>query len=315
MRQYWRGYLEATTGAAPRSVVMADLGPHDLPRYARELKLMAEPLRENPVLNAHRLMSLLGVAVPAIYLAAPQARKLLLEDLGDRSLRKMVTRQPELARPLFRLAIDELLKLHGAGELSSPESYYAFGLFYDTRLFRWEMEQFLHHGLEPDGAHAIGLRGELDRIAIELGCLPRVLSHRDYHFNNLMIQDSAHAPRLRVIDYQDALMAPAAQDLAVLLTTRDSGSVITPGLEEEMIAYYRARADQLGMVLLPERDFARSYWLCVLQHALKVIGLFSYLTGHGKSDYATLLPAARAQARRAVAALADFPVLARELGP
>jgi len=313
MRRYWRGYLESATAAAPRSVVMADLGPHDLPRYARELNLLSEPLRENLVLNAHRLMSLLGVAVPAIYLAAPHARKLLLEDLGNRSLRQTVTRQPDQVRPLFRLAIDELLKLHGARDISSADSYYALGLFYDTRLFRWEMEQFLRHGLAQNLTQTTQLGGELDRIALELGSLPRVLSHRDYHFNNLMVQESAHGPRLRVIDYQDALMAPAVQDLAVLLTTRDSGSVITPALEEELLAYYRARAHQLAMALLPEPDFARGYWLCVLQHALKVIGLFSHLGSQGKLDYAALLPAARAQARRASAVLADFPALAQAL--
>lgn len=313
VRQYWRAYLEPGITRAPRSVVMADLGPHDLPRYARELGLLSEPLRENLVLNAHRLMSRLGVAVPAIHLAVPQSRKLLIEDLGECSVRRAVTRQPQLAAPLYRLAIDELLKLHGARDLSSADNYYALSLFYDARLFRWEMEQFLHHGLAPRIGPKVRLRAELDRIASELGDLPRVLSHRDYHFNNLMVQAGVSGPRLRVIDYQDALMAPAAQDLAVLLTTRDSGAVITAALEDELLAYYRAQARHAGVAVLPEPDFARSYWLCVLQHALKVLGLFSYLRTQDKPEYAALLPAARAQARRALTALSAFPALARAL--
>jgi len=36
------------------------------------------------------------------------------------------------------------------------------------------------------------------------------LNHRDYHSWNLMIQDEA----VRVIDFQDALMAPPQYDLA-----------------------------------------------------------------------------------------------------
>ena len=64
---------------------------------------------------------------------------------------------------------------------------------------------------------------ELDRIAAALGRLPRVFSHRDYHGHNLYLQAHGDSdPSLRVIDFQDALMAPCAQDLAVLLTTRDT---------------------------------------------------------------------------------------------
>ena len=50
-------------------------------------------------------------------------------------------------------------------------------------------------------------------LAARLDRFPRVFSHRDYHRENLFIQDG---PRIRIIDFQDALMAPAAQDLAVL---------------------------------------------------------------------------------------------------
>ena len=52
-----------------------------------------------------------------------------------------------------------------------------------------------------------------------------------------------------------------------------------------------------------------SYRLCVLQHALKVIGRFVYLERNGKSGYAEYLPFALAQARRMIARGTDFPAL------
>ncbi len=33
-------------------------------------------------------------------------------------------------------------------------------------------------------------------------------------------------------------MAPAAQDLAVLLTTRDTGDLISPAMEERLLDFY-----------------------------------------------------------------------------
>jgi hypothetical protein len=52
--------------------------------------------------------------------------------------------------------------------------------------------------------------------------------------------------------------------------------------------------------------------LCVLQHALKVIGRFNALERQGKPGYAAFIPHAAAQARRMLAILGarnDFPRL------
>jgi aminoglycoside/choline kinase family phosphotransferase len=47
----------------------------------------------------------------------------------------------------------------------------------------------------------------------------------------------------------------------------------------------------------------RSYAMCVLQHALKCIGLFVFLEREGKREYAVFTPRAIAQARRMLARL------------
>jgi aminoglycoside/choline kinase family phosphotransferase len=315
MRRFWRGLIDAGNSQAPASVIAIDLGPDDLPLYARALNLVPHPPPEPPFLNVHRLMERIGVAVPALYAAAPRQRKLLVEDLGDLSLYAAVKQDSGRAGELYRLAIDELLKIHIGAATADRRDCIAYSVAYDRRLFQWEMEQFVHYGVPaivPD-ADCGGLAAELDRLSASLGQLPRVLSHRDYHFQNLLIQQRNGAATVRVIDFQDALMAPPAQDLAVLLTTRDTGTFISPALETKLLDYYFAAAARLGAMQLGRAEFLQSYRWCVLQHALKVIGRFVFLEQSGKAGYKAYLPATVAQARRILETESDFPALRRLL--
>ncbi len=137
------------------------------------------------------------------------------------------------AADLYRLAAEELILFHLEGTRRLDADCMAMRLAYDARLFRWELEQFAESGIDAaaPGVRRSAIAPELDDLAARLGRFPRVFSHRDYHGHNLFVQmrpDQRGAPRLRVIDFQDALMAPAAQDLAVLLTTRDTARIITP---------------------------------------------------------------------------------------
>jgi len=311
-RRFWRGLIgHDASSAAPESIIAVDLGPDDLPLYARALSLVPHPLEEPPFVSVHRLMESAGLAVPALYAAAPAERKLLVEDVGDLSIYEAVRAKPARAGELYRLAIDELLKLHRFGAAVSASDCIAYSIAYDRLLFRWEMEQFVEFGIPEiaPSTDCAALRPELDRLAELLGALPRVLSHRDYHYQNLFIQEFDGRARIRVIDFQDALMAPAAQDLAVLLTTRDTGAFISPALEVELLNYYFAAAGQPPAAALDHAGFVRSYRWCVLQHALKVIGRFVFLEQSGKTGYKAYLPATIGQARRMLEAGDDFPHL------
>jgi N-acetylmuramate 1-kinase len=319
MRQFWRVFVDHNPNASiPGTAIAVDLGPDDLPLYARALNLVPEPLLEPPFVSVHRLMRRIGVAVPALYAVAPAERKLLVEDVGDLSLYAAVKAEPERAAELYRMALDELLKIHLDGAIEPDRQCLAYSIAYERRLFRWEMEQFVEYGIpeiapQADTAGTAGLGAELDRLADFLGALPRVLSHRDYHFQNLFVQAHGGKTRIRVIDFQDALMAPAAQDLAVLLTTRDTGSLISPALEAELVGYYVDATAKRHADLLGRARSLQSYRWCVLQHALKVIGRFVFLERSGKAGYKAYLPAAIGQARRMLESDDDFPLLRKLL--
>ena len=304
----------------PPTAIAIDLGPDDLPLYARALNLLPEPLAEPPWINLQRFLASIGAAVPALYAADTSARMLLVEDVGELPLFEAALHGD--GGDLYRLAADELLVLHLEGtrlldESADAERCIAARIAYDERLFRWELSQFVEYGIaELSGsANPVAIAPELDDLAARLGRYPRVLSHRDYHGHNLFLQTEGGAPRLRVIDFQDALMAPAAQDLAVLLTTRDTVRVITPTIERRMLEFYYAAQIRRGTPMsLSLDEFIESYRLCVLQHALKVIGRFIWLERNGKSGYAIYNPYAIDQARRMFAGRTDFPNLRAALG-
>lgn len=311
-RRFWRMTIDG--GSAPSSAILVDLGPDELPGYARALQLVSEPLGEPPWLTVHRFLTTVGVPVPAMYSVDRPSRAMLIEDVGETSLVEAVRHQPSETADLFRLAIELLLLFHVKGTRALPATLLPATIAYDERLFRWEFKEFLDLGCATLHADPKALTPELDALAGELGRLPRVLSHRDYHGQNLFVKrQTGGAATLRVIDFQDALMAPAAQDLAVLLTTRDIAALISPALERRLLDFYYAGLTRLGAETLSAKAFSRSYQLCVLQHAIKMMGRFLMFESSGKSGYAVFVPHTIDQARRILAGpcAADFPVLAR----
>jgi len=313
-RRFWRVAIATRhQTAAPPSAILVDLGPDDLPRYVRVLDLLPTPIVEPLWINVHRFLESIGAPVPALYDAAPARRAMLVEDVGGLSLLDAVRRRGADTVDLFRLAAAELIRLHTNGTALIDHRCVASKIAYTGRLFEWELTEFAEVGLTAvaPGADFSLIAPELTQMAARLDRYPRVFSHRDYHRENLFIQDGT---RIRIIDFQDALMAPAAQDVAVFLTTRDTDEVITPAIERRILDFYCAGLARRGAPALDASEFMASYRLCVLQHALKMIGRFEMFERNGKTGYRRYIPHVLGQARRMLAEMrADFPQLSAVL--
>ena len=230
-----------------------------LPLSSEELAIFKERPQELPFLNVHRFLRKIGVKVPAIYGHWEDERIVFLEDLGDTALWDQVQGlADDQVLTWYRKAIDELLILHTRGTQSRDDSCIAFQQRFDAKLYLWEFDHFIEWGLEkrPDvkvsAAAITTLRNELADIAAILERSSNCLSHRDYHSWNLMIHDGA----VRVIDFQDALLAPAQYDLASLLNDRVTDSVVRPHLEERLIHYYIDKSRDLsGRAMSARRIF------------------------------------------------------------
>ncbi|HVN28228.1 MAG TPA: phosphotransferase [Candidatus Binataceae bacterium] len=310
-RRFWRIVI-AGPADAPASAIAIDLGPEDLPLYARALNMYPRPLAEPPWINLHRFLSRLGAPVPALYRWSASDRMLLVEDVGSLSLFDAARANPAKAADLYREAVRALVKFHVDGTASADNDCLAFQVAYDEQLFAWELRRFVEFGLDAvaPGFESRIIENDLADLARKLGALPRVFSHRDYHGNNIFLEGAIESPSIRIIDFQDALMAPAVQDLAVLLTTRDTDSIISPAIENRLLDFYFATLLRRGIETSSRDDFLKSYSMCMLQHALKCIGLFVFLEREGKGEYAAYTPHAIGQARRMLARLApEFPRL------
>jgi aminoglycoside/choline kinase family phosphotransferase len=309
-RRFWRVRItSAPDSGAPSTAIVVDLGPDDLPRYIRALNLLPDAPVEPPWINVHRFFGSIGVPVPELYAAAAERRALLVEDLGELSLADAARQASANVADLFRLAAELLLRIHVDGSRAIDDRCIARRIEYDGRLFEWELNEFKEAGLAAvaPGASEQSIAPELKSLAEKLNRYPRVLSHRDYHGQNLYLDAGG---RIRVIDFQDALMAPAAQDLAVMLTTRDTDAVVTPEIERRILDFYYTGLVRRDAASLSADEFVTSYRLCVLQHALKMIGRFEVFERGGKHGYAAYIPHARAQAIRMMNELPEmFPKL------
>ncbi len=314
-RRFWRVWISGSvTSGAPPSAILVDAGSNDFPRYLHALNRIPRALPEPPWINVHRFLTSIGVSVPALYNFAPAKRAMLVEDVGDHALSDAARMPGAEVADLFRLAVEELIRLHVEGTRRLDDRCVARAIEYDGRLFEWEMKEFIEIALPTVAlaAKADAIRPELVSLAARLDRLPRIFSHRDYHGHNLFVQAG---PRIRVIDFQDALMAPAAQDLAVLLTTRDIGSVVTTAIEERLLDFYRVGLVRRGAGDFAGEDFLSGYRLAVLQHALKMIGRFELFERNGKSGYRAFIPHCLGQARRMLSKMRnEFPQLAAALG-
>ena len=296
-RRYYRAFLRAP--GAPKSMIVMKLpAGSGLPLSSEELAIFKEGPRELPFLNVHRFLSKIGVKVPAIYGHWEDERIVLLEDLGDTALWDQVQGlADDQVLTWYRKAIDELLILHTRGTQSRNASCIAFQQRFDAKLYLWEFEHFIEWGLEkrPGAMLTAGtietLRQQFSQIAAILDRRSACLSHRDYHSWNLMIHNDA----VRVIDFQDALLAPPQYDLASLLNDRITDSVVRPHLEERLVRYYIDKSCDLDGRALEIDEFFEIYRLSAIQRDLKVVGRFYYLDlVKGKPGYRKFIaPTAR----------------------
>jgi aminoglycoside/choline kinase family phosphotransferase len=248
-----------------------------------------------------------GLPVPALYHdAAADDGLLLLEDIGDTTLWAAVQATPDQVAPLFAQAVDLLVDLQALGAEAPDPRCAAFGRRFDVAMAHAELEHFVEHGIETrrgrplPAAERARLLAALEPVCGPFATPAPVLAHRDYMAWNLHVQQG----RLRMIDFQDALLAPDAFDLSQLLTDRTTITVVTPALEEALVGRFLAARAARGLPLAG--DFARRYRLCALQHALKVIGRFHFLDRvRGKPGYLAYLPSVYEVARRMLVALPE----------
>lgn len=288
-RAYLRLELAPGSSKAPQSLIAMILSDSATTLSSDELGVFGDGGPEElPFVNVARYLASKTDALPRIEGNNEDHTLLLLEDVGDTTLwdAAAASANPENE---FCSALDWLLAMQKVCT-DDKSGCYAFRQSFDERVFSWEFKHFLEFGISKDAPAALLAEAEkeLDAKAAWLGGLPQVFCHRDFHAWNLHRCDG----RLRVIDFQDALLGPALYDVASLLTDRATPTLVTPKMEESLVNYFLERVSL--------DDGWEQYRACALQRTLKVVGRFNFLADvKGKPAYrpmlADVVPTARRQ--------------------
>ncbi len=240
---------------------------------------------DNSFVDVSRLFERAGLPVPRIIDVADTDGIILQEDLGDISLTKWLGDANERGdtrgvETMLRRAIELIARIQATTDLACEMDSVSCHLAFDEDKLSWELNYFFDHffgslkqkQFAPEESDAIKL--DLQDVAAELAARPRVLTHRDYHGMNLMVDRQGD---LRIIDHQDARMGPATYDLVPLLVERRSQPTCEAWVEEHQNYFLSARA-RLGLPEIEPEELQYEFHLMTVQRQLKAIGTFSYQT-------------------------------------
>ncbi len=290
---------EAVTAPAGerRAVDLANPPRPGSPDYAATVGLAP---KLSAFLAIGQMLHARGFGTPAILANDPAGQSALLEDLGSVSIAEDGQAVPER----YGVAMDRLASVHRE---AWPQTVVFEGAShtlptYDLDAFTAELAQF-HAWFVP--RHG-GWGDPVDFLTAWQAALAPVLEScemswvlRDYHAPNLMWRAGrSDLDRIGILDFQDALIGPAAYDVASL--AQDARTDMEDGLSDALLhRYLTSRASEPGF---DADTFENAYWLMGAQRATKVLGAFVRLAVDAeKPGYLSHLSRVAAHLRRCLA--------------
>ncbi len=243
-----RRYLRLTRddGALPAAAVLMDASPGSCGPYVA----MTQWLRAR---DFH---------APDIYATDEPDGLLLLEDLGDDLVARVLEDQPELAPQIYRRMTELLADLH---QHAAPD----YLLRLDGDELAAQVGLFAEWYPGAVGAPGLGQNvSETIRMLHVKLCedIQPALGLRDFHAENVIWNGDAP---LGLLDFQDAVLVHPAYDLVSGL--QDARRDIAPEIEATELAHY---------IALTGRDadrFSAAYALLGAQRSLRIMGIFTRL--------------------------------------
>ncbi len=233
-----RRFLRVHTGGVPATLVARIEAPED--PAGRPAGAAPEP-RLEPL---RTFLERGGLPVPARLGGDPRRGVDLLEDVGSRSLAEVCAGASEPERTALRRAV--LAWIPALQRLTETAGLPAFERRLDRAQIRykgdlfaaWSLPQALGRAPQPSETKAV--ERAFERIADLLEGAPLRLAHRDLQSQNVQVRTSGEAPpRLAMIDFQAAWLAPPEYDAVCLL--RDSYVEIPAPEREDHLAWLRPR--------------------------------------------------------------------------
>lgn len=266
----YRTYYRAIAADGATSIVMQM--PEGMQSVSEEITNFNGTHEELPFINMTRFLYECGLPVPRIVHEDRKHHILILEDLGDTLMMKLVDGKPiSIQQAWYTKAIELLIRMQEQTDRHRNDRCIAFKRSFDGTLLNWEFDHFREYGIEArlnteltDDDYEIFV-SETRALSDEIQQLPYGFTHRDFQSRNLLLKGEL----LYMIDYQDALRGPLVYDLVALL--RDSYVIVDSDLVCKLVASY---AERKG---LDAADLAHQFDLVTVQRKLKDVGRFVYI--------------------------------------
>ncbi len=212
-----------------------------------------------------------GIRSPKIYFHDPREGLIWLEDLGEHDLWSYREESWAVRRPLYESALEEIAKLHRVSAVESAAIRRDLPAQFDAALYLWEQHYFFdqclsrHFGVAEGTLRELAALPALHAIAERLAAFPRVLVHRDFQSQNIIVRDD----EAYLIDFQGMRPGLAEYDLASLLY--DPYVNLSAAQRVELATFYETQAE------VNEPAFAERLRLCAMQRLMQALGAYAYL--------------------------------------
>ena len=216
-----------------------------------------------------------GIRAPKIYFHDPDEGLIWIEDLGERDLFSYRDDGWLVRRAFYESALDEAAGLHALSSAAVDKIRESLPAEFNAALYQWEQGYFLENALgrvfKLDAAILDSLTNlpALHEIAEKLAARQRVLVHRDFQSQNIIIRNGA----AYLIDFQGMRPGLAEYDLASLIY--DPYVALSAPEREELIEYYQGRRAANGKPV--DSDFAEILRLCAMQRLMQALGAYGFL--------------------------------------
>jgi hypothetical protein len=209
------------------------------------------------------------IRAPRIYYHDADEGLIWLEDLGENDLFGYRAEPWLVRRAFYESALDEVRKLHRLPEHVCVEMHRHLPAEFNAALYLWEQNYFFENCLgryfEVDKATIdnVAAMPALQEIAENLAQRSRVLVHRDFQSQNILLRNS----QAYLIDFQGMRPGLAQYDLASLLY--DPYVDLTEDEQNELLEHYCGEK--------PSTDFLQTLRLCAMQRLMQALGAYGFL--------------------------------------
>ncbi len=210
-----------------------------------------------------------GIHAPRIYYHDTDEGLIWLEDLGERDLFSYRDEPWLVRRAFYDSALDEVRKLHDLPESICIEMRQHLPAEFNAALYSWEQSYFFENCLgryfqiEPARLERLAALPALSEIAQRLAQLPRVLVHRDFQSQNILVRNG----QAYLIDFQGMRPGLPQYDLASLF--HDPYVDLSEAERDELLEHYCGEK--------PGADFLETLRLCAMQRLMQALGAYGFL--------------------------------------